>query len=374
MTGYKEDWSLSDGRETHAPEHNSLARAVNYRRYAHREASLQRAINEALSSNRPIELEPGRTYDLSEPLFAANIRRPRIIGNGAALRATADMPYLLDLNGIADGYIENLDLTTASNVTVTDMVRLRWDGLVQRSTTRKILQQIHVSGNYVNGWRIGEEGSNLQCDTTLFINCTVNGGVEAGESNLWQRGFIVGSGVGANNMLHTFLGCATFYHRVHYEIDRCRYVTIGDGCNGSYSEVDVLSNATRPIAMRGYRSENGGMLFKADAGGATFPMLVTIDNCGFHPGATGDLTMPEGGAVVDVNHGGSLSIRNMACQPLPSGAKLVRSHDLQRPLYLDVSGVELEGIAPEDAFDLHPKTTLRSFGVQQINSSGGIVE
>src|SRR3972149_328105 len=279
-----EDFHSGSDRSLHPPEHNLINRVLNFRRYAFRHADLQQVVNEALASKRPIELEPGKVYDLSAPLVITNARRVRLIGNGAVIRATADMNGLLDLNGIADCRLEDFDLTTADNVVVLDMARLRFDGTVQRSTARNIFRQIHIGGRYVNGWRVGEPGSNLQCDTSLFEACSLSGGWTPGETALWQRGLIVGSGIVANNMLHTFSACTTYHHRVHYEIASCQYVNLVHGCNGSYSEIDILHNSPQPVNLDGYRSENGACLLEANVGGATFPMRVSIRNSGFHPG------------------------------------------------------------------------------------------
>lgn len=369
MVALLENWTRASNKDDHAPEHNVLARMLNFRRYGFRHASLQTVVNEAISSGRPLELEPGTVYSLSEPLAVSNVRRFHLIGNGSTLRATADMDCLLDLNGIADSSIEGIDLTTADNVTVQDMVRYRWDGQVARSTVNNRFSGVCIGGRYVNGWRIGEPDSSVQCDTTLFTGCRTAGGWSAGETELWQRGLIVGAGVHANNMLHTFLACATYQHRVHYEIAASRYVTIGAGCNGSTSAIDVLTNAARPIALDGYRSENGAVLLKADAGHATYPMLVSIRDCGFHPTAD---TMGAGGAVIEVNYGGVLRITNLAASPLPADTVLVRGTALQRPLFVDVCGAVMD--TPVAGRIVGDGITAREFGQVELASGGAIAE
>ena len=364
---FKVNWQ--SGEAGHPALHNAIGRVINFRYYV-RDGSLQQMVNDAITNKRPVELEPGKTYDLSAPLVISNTRRVIVNGNGAVIRATADMNCLLDMNGIADCRLEDFDLMTAENVVVQDMARLRWDGTVARSTARNIFRQIHVGGRYVNGWRVGEPGSNLQCDTTLFEGCSLSGGWTPGEATLWQRGLIVGSGVVANNMLHTFSACTTYHHRVHYEITSCQYVNLVNGCNGSYSEIDILHNSPQPVNLDGYRSENGACLLEANVGGATFPMRVSIRNSGFHPGS-GGATMGANRAVIRVNYGGYLELRNLTATPLPEGTVMVSGAGLQRPLSIDAYGVSMMG-HPVQRYAVD-NVTVQEFGAIEVDASGGMV-
>lgn len=359
--------------EAHKTDSDFIHRILNWTRWGGDAAyaSLQALVDDAITNHRAVELEPGKVYDLTEPLRIHNARHFHLRGNGATLRAVADMDRLVDLNGVADSTFEALDLTTAPGVTVQSMVRVRYDGEVERSTTRLYFQHIYVTGRYVNGWHIGDAAR--QVDVSEWRLCTCAGGWSEGEATLWQNGFLLGEGLHGNGMLTSFYSCTAYYHRRHFAVDAYRYVHIGPGCNGSISETDIWLRATRPVSIDGYRSEGGQTLVACDAGSANYPMMVTVENCGFHPGDGVGITMPEGGAVMYANHGGVLRVNNLAVQPTPANAVLLHTEGLQQPLAAAFSEIVMENIDPANRFDVDENTTVNETNPVVINEVGRII-
>jgi hypothetical protein len=66
----KSTWTA--GAPNHPQEHNTMARVLNYRLYSSQYANLQAAIDDAIATGIPLELEPGATYAIDAPLRIEN--------------------------------------------------------------------------------------------------------------------------------------------------------------------------------------------------------------------------------------------------------------------------------------------------------------
>lgn len=364
-----ETFDLGRTRELHLADHKALHRQANGAIYAVHYPSITDALAVALANRRPLVLQPGAVYETAVPLNVAG-NRPVIHGNGATIRLTQDAACIVRFNGIADAVITDLNVVTAAGVTVQDGIEYTWDGS-GRSSTRNRFEGVAVSGRYVNGWRIGEPGTGHQVDKTTYRHCSAAGAWTPGERTLWQCGFLVGDGVVGNVMLHEFEMCDATYNRAHFDVDKARMVTISG--NGSIAEVDVIGRMHKNLIIERYRSEGARVLYRADAGGATFGQAVSIRDVEFNPSPNSAASTQPDLRWIDVNYGGVLLIQNAVVRLAAEDRHaVIYGRNLQRPLYVEARGMQVVNTAQADAFDVEG-ATVDVGGYFQIADAGGIV-
>ncbi len=239
------------GAKDHRDQTDRLHRRGNGEVWSGHYSTINEAFAAAVSLGAPLVIAPG-VHDVTVPIQLRNMSGLIVEGNGATLRAVADMDYLLDIDGMRFSRFNNLILTTDDTSTVQTMAYLYWDG-VGMSTTGNILDGLIVRGRYVEGVRIGQPLTAHQCDNTRLVNLTIEGGKPYGDTTLWQRGIVIGTGTYGNCVNTWLFGAAISKHKINVEI----LTTIGGvwGLDAGSADIDIHLKSVQPWTFEQVRSE-----------------------------------------------------------------------------------------------------------------------
>lgn len=267
VVGYRQDWQGSSDPTKHVPEHNDLARAINYRRKSHKENGLQAAINEAISSRRPLEIEPG-FYELSAQLVIDGFRR-----TGRT-----------DLHIFAYDAVFTNDTETDSLLEIKDCKGVKWHGgrfnpafVCQHTvyiygdetgSSRIHLTDAVIEGQGVIGLRIGRPDSTMACDQNVITWCKFIGGYVAGEQEVYgQYGAYIGADIFSNCLNHAIDNCEFSGSAINIHVGHTHRMSIRDTDFNSAGLMDIQA-VSRNLIIDGVRSENAPAFLKTVGNGS----------------------------------------------------------------------------------------------------------
>lgn len=218
-------------RDDHIADHARLHLNLQQSVYSADYASLQLAIDDAISKNRPLTIAPG-TQNIAAPLQVYGADRLSIINLGV-INPTVSMDKVFDVVGCANFSLSGGAIQIPAGVVVQDAIHIYNDTEITASLTKRpYVGHIRISssaGYFVNGLRIGD-GDNSQCDHGLFERLNIGGSV----SNS-QRGVYLHGGWG-NNLSHTVFACFVSNCDTGYEVAAINDVTLIECCYDGPSE------------------------------------------------------------------------------------------------------------------------------------------
>lgn len=306
--------------------------------------------------------EPG-IHNLNAPLTIAAVSNITLCMRGAVLRAVDNMPYLIDINGIAYSNIEGGWLTTAPGITVGTMVRYAYSSGARTSTRNRFVDMVFEKG-YGVGLQIGHEANGLQTDNTSYENITFIGGANNHET-LYQCAIKMIQATFANTMLHAVRGVSIGAHKTGVLVDKVRHVVLeGVSIGGCLVDFDI--RATNHVEITGCRSENSVQFLKAAITGVTYPQSVTLRGCMFDSPNDAQATMIEFTQ-------GTLNIDNLQVANVPTGiVPQIKAGYGLRKAFVNVRGYQVSTDASfvvADLFDVDSKANVDAFGLVRLNAS-----
>jgi len=253
-------------------------------------------------------LPPGN-YKITAPLRVYSVQGFHLIGSGifqTFIRPSGTLASALDLNGVAYSTFENFSVGGDGTEIVTSVIHSYWDlTTATRSNTQNTFRSIQIGGRYVNGFEIGRAGDNNQVDNHSFFHCLAMGSWVPGEKTYWQTGFLLGSGVWANNLEHTFYKLTSTHNRYGVECQGSQVAIYGADISGN--EVDLKIAATGYFYASAVRSE-GSQRLLVSGGPASYVGNLTLQDIDWH----GE-NIHRDGFWIWYNQGGTLLLNNVRC-------------------------------------------------------------
>lgn len=258
-------------------------------------AAIQAAVDAAISSGDYTTTArhgigavylPTGTYRITSPIAVRSVIDFHMYGHGAESKLVAGgvgMVCLLDLNGVAHSSFCNFALTGSGSNTCTRALWLRWNG-AYRSTTSVYFDNLLVRDlKYLRAaYEIGDaSAAGVQVDTTSWSFCTAIGArtVGGGDTTNYQRGFLIGDGSAANNLLHDFRGCTSAHNRWGVYNDQSQ--VLWDGGAVMANDSDIYTSSTGYNAFRGFRSEGSNRLLET-GGPSSAAAVCSVEDIDFH--------------------------------------------------------------------------------------------
>jgi hypothetical protein len=121
----------------------------------------------------------------------------------------------IDINGVAYSSFKNFSVSGYDTAEVLNGIYYHWrrnDTVssdptkgANLSTTFNDFRNVSVGGRVITGLRIGEPGTPFQEDITHYDRVSCRGlAPSSSDARYWNNGIVVGTGVPANNLIHTF--------------------------------------------------------------------------------------------------------------------------------------------------------------------------
>ena len=317
---------------------------------------------------------PAGIYLLTAPLVFRSVMNLVFRGEGnAELRAHANMPCVLDINGAAYSSFGGFTIRGSTGVQVDDVIYTYWDSAGSiRSNTRNSYHDITIRNiDYVTGIRVGKVGVGaVQVDNDEFRNIGITGTWETGNTTRYQNGLLLGTTVSGNNLVHHVYKLTCSANRYQIRVDATQVAVYGAGFDTS--EIDIYLGAVTGYAyFSGIRSESAQrFLFTTATSNA---LNVTVSDLLW----SGDSLNADGAWIQDYHAGTLTMIGIRVSNPLVTPRVMLGSST--RSTHCEVIGLSIGGytmptpLAIESCFTFNSAaSTARVHGYSALQSSGAI--
>jgi hypothetical protein len=285
--------------------------------------AVQAAVDEAIGPGNKTSVRrsslaevvlPAGTLPVSVPIRVESVGFFKMRGRGGSTKIVPgadDMECLLDLNGTAHSQFSDFRMTGASTYSVERAVWMRWNGVASNSTWNDLSGITVEALRYGKAFEIGDTAAQgVDVSMLNMIGCNAYGQGQT-DPDFWQVGFQFGEGLGANNLVHTAIGCRASGHKFNVRNDNSQISWTGGLVQGG--GVDFYHGGQGYMAVMGTRSEDSGRLF--DSGGpAGFPQHVTFDDVVW---AANEMNIDD--IVARCRSGGVYKFRNCRFYIAPTG-------------------------------------------------------
>jgi hypothetical protein len=322
-------------------------------------------------------LVPSGSWVLNQPLTVASVEDFKFVGMGPTTKfrlGGVGVTAMLDLNGTAYGsfgHFSFADTLLPAFHTCTRALWVRYDSATSaRSSAFNSFRNITVRGiNYTDaGVQIGMPGSGGQEDNTAWEHILVNGDgrwhTSTGTSTN-AVSFYVGSGVNANNLIHTFNGCAALANRYGLYVPSTQAFWYGGSIQTMW-EADIFVSSAGPVIVDGVRSETSARLLRT-GGPAGFNATVQISNYKYEAISA---SLASDKRLIDWQIGGSLVLTNVAANNPGNDPLVIYSNPLS-PTVITSTGVSIARRTLTQAYSVSPNTTNRVVAYVNVDASGG---
>ncbi|MAU11132.1 MAG: hypothetical protein CL607_15035 [Anaerolineaceae bacterium] len=353
LTDLPTNVSATRTRDQHFEDHNRIHERLKDAVYSGHYASLQAAVNDAITRGRPLIIAPG-IHNLSQTLLIDGAINLHVFAYGSRIRSAASMTALLEVRDTARCSFHGLRLEATTDNVVDNMLYVRRDDGFSHNNA---FYDTWVQGEYKIGIRIGTPGDGGQCDDTLFMrtecSCTYTGA---------STGVICGDGIWGNNMLHKFYGLSCSGHSTHFHISQAQ--THLDGGNFDRADLDILYHGTTGI-ISNMRCEESKQ-FLVSGGVSTFGTQLTIENCQWHG-------QDQGGNWIDWRQSGILKLNNVEARNAPAQPVIYARPGAPLHIVLDSLMCGGDAACPhESAFDVNANTTVVTRAYIELDSDGAV--
>lgn len=216
---------------------------------------------------------------------SVNQQKQTNIFNGAA------MDCLFEMDGVADLVMRNIlwNGNTNNALAPDKVLYLHWNpNNAVTATTKNYFENVAVGGKWkAAGWLVGGDGDYYdpyQVDQTCFVRCTVRADSAwvPGDTTYQQCGFLVGSGIFANNLIHDFYYCDALGCLYGVSIAATGPVSIFGGIMQNNGWDVNCGNLNGPLYVQGIRSENTKYGFLNRVTPQSVPMPCHVNGIEYH--------------------------------------------------------------------------------------------